>query len=526
MQSGTVRKWLKKPGDAVNKGDLILQIETDAGIVEIESPLAGRLGQILVTDGKTVPIHADLAFVETDGAAKSGSTSSPSSSAQANSPLTGSSMAPTTPTAIPASSKSTGSPSTKPAGIVTPILMPKAGQSMEEGTINKWHVKPGDVVKQGQVIFEVETDKANMEVEAPAAGRLSRILIGEGKSLAVLLPVAYLAENDADVDLFIASQGGDVSGATGSAASTTAPTSSAAGATAAVPTRESAVSSAAVAEAGRVKASPAARKVANERGVDLHTIATGTGPGGRILSTDVPLTGSPVAKASPAPIPAMPGSRKRMSQMRKAIAKNLLQSKQTIPHFYIRLTVDAGPALAFYQSHKAKYPCSINDVIVLACGRLMKEFPAFRSRLEGDEIVESATANIGIAVGMDDGLVVPVVIGADRMQLQQIGSETRRLAASARAGKIEGMGSGTFTITNLGMFGTEEFAAIINPPEAAILAVGAAREAVVVKDGAMRAGKIMTMTLSADHRIIDGMLAAKFLARLKEILESPEASLQ
>jgi pyruvate dehydrogenase E2 component (dihydrolipoamide acetyltransferase) len=403
--------------------------------------------------------------------------------------------------------------------------MPKAGQSMEEGTINKWHVKPGDVVKQGQVIFEVETDKANMEVEAPAAGRLSRIIIGEGKSLAVLLPVAYLAENDADVDLFIASQGGEV-GASGSSAAAAASTSSAAVANAAVPTRESAVSSAAVAEAGRVKASPAARKIASERGVDLHAIATGTGPGGRILSTDVPLTGAPASKASPAPIAAMPGSRKRMSQMRKAIAKNLLQSKQTIPHFYIRLTVDAGPALAFYQAHKAKYPCSINDVIVLACGRLMKEFPAFRSRLEGDEIVESATANIGIAVGMDDGLVVPVVISADRMQLQQIGSETRRLAASARAGKIEGMGSGTFTITNLGMFGTEEFAAIINPPEAAILAVGAAREAVVVKDGAMRAGKIMTMTLSADHRIIDGMLAAKFLARLKEILESPEASLQ
>jgi pyruvate dehydrogenase E2 component (dihydrolipoamide acetyltransferase) len=379
---------------------------------------------------------------------------------------------------------------------------------MEEGTIIKWLVKPGAAINQGQIIFEVETDKANMEVESPAAGRLSRIITGEGQTLAVQLPVAYLADNDADVDVFIASQGG-----ASPAASTAAPAQQAK--SEAAPIRQSAISAAAVSDGGRVKASPAARVVAQERGIDLHTISSGTGPGGRILSTDVP--------QSPAPTSA---TRKRMSQMRKAIARNLLQSKQTIPHFYVRLTVDAGPALAFYQAQKAKYPCSINDVIVLACGRLMKEFPAFRSKLEGDEIVESPTANIGIAVGMDDGLVVPVLVGADRMDLQKIGSETRRLAASARGGKIEGMGSGNFTITNLGMFGTEEFAAIINPPEAAILAVGAAREAVVVKDGAMRAGKVMTMTLSADHRIIDGMLAAKFLARMKEILEAPEQLLR
>jgi pyruvate dehydrogenase E2 component (dihydrolipoamide acetyltransferase) len=482
VKSATIRKWLKKPGESVGKGDLIVQIETDAGIVDIESPVAGRLGKVLVADGATAAVHADLAMVETDSA--------PNNSPPPPPPLTPTTPKPAAPTG---------------AGKATPILMPKAGQSMEEGTIIKWHVRVGDTVKQGQVIFEIETDKANMEVEAPAAGRVARILTAEGQSLAVQQPVAYLADSDAELDAFIAAHGGSTA-----APAAAQPKAEAATITAA-PTAAPAVS-----DGGRVKASPAARKIAQDRGIDLHTIPSGAGPGGRILSTDVPLEAAPATAST---------NRKRMSQMRRAIGRTLQQSKQTIPHFYVRLTVDAGPMLAFYQARKTQFPCSINDVIVQACGRLMKEFPAFRTRLEGDEIVETPGANIGIAVGLDDGLVVPVLSGAERMDLKQIAAETRRLATSARSGTIVGMGSGTFTITNLGMFGTEEFAAIINPPEAAILAVGAAREAVIVKDGAMRAGRLMTMTLSADHRVIDGLLAAKFLARMKEVLESPEKSL-
>jgi pyruvate dehydrogenase E2 component (dihydrolipoamide acetyltransferase) len=390
--------------------------------------------------------------------------------------------------------------------------MPKAGQSMEEGTLLKWRVSVGQTIKKGDVIFEIETDKATMEVEATDAGRLARIVVKEGEILPVLQPVAYLAENDADVDAFVATQGQQGTGDRGqgtadNGSKDTTP------AEAGTPNKEHvarASAAASVSAGGRVKASPAARKLAAERGVDLHGVATGSGPGGRILSSDVPATGG-----DGTPI------RRRMSQMRKAIARNLLQSKQTIPHFYVRLTINAESLLAFYQLQKAQYPCSINDAIVRACAHTIHEFPAFRSRIEGDEIVESPSANIGIAVGLDEGLVVPVVVGADRMTLQQIGAATRRLAESARGGKIEGMGQGCFTITNLGMFGTEEFAAIINPPEAAILAVGAVREAVVVKDGAMRPGKVMTVTLSADHRVVDGMLAAKFLARLKVLLENP-----
>ena len=371
---------------------------------------------------------------------------------------------------------------------------------MEEGTILKWHVQPGATIAKGQVIFEVETDKANIDVEATDAGRLARIVVPEGGTLPVLLPVAYLAENDTDVDAFLA---GQPSGAAVPVQAT--------GPAVATPVRENVVLAPAVSVGGRVKASPAARKLAQERGIDLHALAGGAGPGGRILSSDVPLSAAPAGS-----------QRRRMSKMRSAIARNLLLSKQTIPHFYVRLTIDAEPLLEFHQKCKAQFPCSITDVLLLACARLIREFPAFRSLLEGEEISETPSVNIGMAVGLDEGLVVPVLVGAERLRLQQIGTESRRLAAGARSGKLEGIGLGTFTITNLGMFGTEEFAAIINPPETAILAVGTIREGVVVKDGALRPGKLMTLTLSADHRIIDGMLAAKFLAQLKEMLEAPE----
>jgi len=384
---------------------------------------------------------------------------------------------------------------------------------MEEGTILSWRVKPGGRVKKGDVIFEAETDKAAIEVEAVDSGRLSRIVANEGDVVPVLQPVAYLAENDADVDALLAAHGG--APVAGEEVEKQSPRSEPSPGPAAM----TIVSPAAgVSVSGRVKASPAARKIAKERGVDLRSAGQGTGPGGRIVSTD--LSGAPAgAKAPSADGPV----RRRVSPMRKAIARNLLASKQTIPHFYMRMTIDADAMMSFYRAEKAKYPCTVNDVVAMAVARAVREFPAFRSRIEKDEIVEHPSANIGIAVGLDDGLVVPVVIGADRMSLKELAAQTKRLAESARGGKVEGMGQGVFTITNLGMLGVEEFAAIINPPEGAILAVGAVREDAVVRSGTVRPGRVMTLTLSADHRLIDGVLAAKFLARLKGLLESPES---
>lgn len=355
------------------------------------------------------------------------------------------------------------------------IAMPRAGQSMEEGTIVEWVKAEGDVVEKGEILAEIETDKATFEFESPESGTLLKILCGEESVVGVLETIALMGAPDEDPDAYLANRP--------DAAST------------------------------RPKASPAARKAAGEAGIDLSALAAGSGPAGRILSTDLPQQAAPAAGET---------QLHPISKMRKAIAANLQYSKQNVPHFYARLTIDARAMMAFYRKAKADFECSVNDVVTFACARAVAEFPALRSRFTEDGIVELPAANIGLAVASDDGLVVPVLIAADRMDLKALAAATRRVVESARAGRLEGAGQGVFTITNLGMFGVEEFSAIINPPESAILAVGAVREDVVVTDGAMQPGLVMTMTLSSDHRVIDGATAAKFLARLKELLEKPE----
>jgi pyruvate dehydrogenase E2 component (dihydrolipoamide acetyltransferase) len=419
-------------------------------------------------------------------------------------------------------------PSQTPTPKVVPLLLPQAGNSMEEGTILKWMVAVGDRIKPGVVLYELETDKATIEVEAEETGRLARIVLQDGQTAAVKTPVAYLAESDADLDEFL--KGQTLINGHSEAAPTPAPVQMP------LTLGELTVPSAQVG-ASRVKASPVARKAAEERGISLESLFPGSGPDGRILLEDVeraaarapqqmsvpaPIS-APVAPVSaPKPVPAAAGGeRKPMDKMRKAIAKNLTVSKQTVPHWYASITIDAEPMLAFYKTEKALYACSLNDVLVYACGRVIQEMPQFRSQVSGDDVVEFPTVNIGLAVALETGLVVPVVKGVDSKNLKGVAAESRRVIDAAKDGKLEGIGEGVFTISNLGMFGVQEFAAIINPPESAILAVGAVREEVVVKDGAMRPGKKMTVTLSADHRIIDGVTSARFLARLKELLESP-----
>jgi len=492
-KNATVLRWRKRVGDLIRKGEILLEVETDEGLAAVESSVEGTLQELLAPTGKTIPVGAPLAKI---GAASATPAPTPSS----------------TPNATPTT------PMNAATGKVIPILMPKAGQSMEEGVIVKWHVQPGASINKGAVLFEIETDKATIEVEATDSGRLARIVVGEGGNSPVLQPVAYLADHDTDVDAFIAA-----GGAGPSAAPTAAPSAPIAAQT---PVTTSAP--AAQTDTGRVKASPAARKIAVERGVDLASVAQGSGPGGRILSTDIPAAGAAkLAAPAAAAVPVAPGElpagvvRKRMSGMRKAIARNLTLSKTTIPHWYISARINAGPLMTLYKSQKAKAGCSVNDVILLACAKAIMEFPAMHSRVDGETILEFPGANIGMAVGMDDGLVVPVVMNAQQLTLPQLAVETKRLANQARAGKIENMGQGIFTISNLGMFGVDEFIAIVNPPEASILAVSAVREDVIVKDGAIRAGQTMNLTLSADHRLIDGTLGAQFMARLKVLLEEP-----
>jgi pyruvate dehydrogenase E2 component (dihydrolipoamide acetyltransferase) len=330
--------------------------------------------------------------------------------------------------------------------------------------------------------------------------------------------VAYLAGSDADVEAYFAAQG------EAPAEARPAPEAKPQAAKpAAQPSPTAPKAPAPTTGAGRVKASPAARRLAAERGIDLAALGAGSGPGGRIVSSDVPTE----APRRPAAAAMGEATRHEMTSMRRAIGRGLLWSKQNIPHFYMKATIDAEPLWAAYQQVKAagEFKCTVNDFVVAACAKALQEFPPFRMKLEEDALVETAESNIGIAVGTEDGLLVPVLAGAERLSFREIAAESRRVVGNARSGKLEGVGLGVFTVTNLGMFGVEEFSAIINPPEAAILAVGAVREGVVVRNGAIRPQRVMTMTLSADHRIVDGLVGAQFCARLKELLEAPEGLL-
>lgn len=470
MEEGTIVRWLKNEGDTVLAREILFEVETDKAVVEVEAGHDGLLRKIIVPPGQMVPIRTKVGLI-----------------GDANEPLPADLGAPVAvkPAAPPA-------PAPEVGGKVADVLMPQAGQSMEEGTIVRWIKREGDVVKAREILLEVETDKAVVEVEAGHEGVLRKILVPAGTTVPVRTRIALIGD-----------------------------------AQAAIPAPDA--PAAALAVPGPVKASPAARKIAAERGLDLAGVGAGSGPGGRITSRDLPAPGVPVKAApgatTPAPVPAMPagapGTRRKMTPMRRAIARNLLASKQTIPHFYMQLTINAAPLSDLQKAEKSKYQCSLNDFVTKACAQAIREFPAFRSRIENDELVEFGAVNIGIAVGMDEGLVVPVILNADTLSIRDLSAETRRLAQASKSGRIENMGKGVFTITNLGMFGIEQFTAIVNPPEAAILAVGAMRETVVVQDGAMWPGKAMTMTLSADHRVVDGLPAAKFMARLKELLESP-----
>ena len=394
--------------------------------------------------------------------------------------------------------------------------MPKAGQTMEEGTILCWHKREGEAVNRGEPLLDVDTDKAAIEVEAPESGILRKILCPEGASVPVLAPIAILAGPAEDVENEIQAAQLELKAVIGETSRAQSLPDPAKG----IPLADvQAIPG--YAGVDPIGVSPAARKISRELGIDLKEIEAGSGPRGRILSADV-LRAADAAVAASESRAATGVLRRPLTGMRGAIARTMLSAKQQIPHFYVKMTADADPLLVFYRKEKAAYDCTINDIITLACARVIKEFPAFRSRIEEDAIVEFPAASVGIAVGMEDGLAVPVVVGAESMSLKQLASETERIVEAARHGKIIAMGQGVFTVSNLGGFGVEEFTAIINPPESAILAVGAIREAVIVKDGGLRPGRVMTMVLSADHRLIDGLMAARFLRRLREALEAPE----
>jgi pyruvate dehydrogenase E2 component (dihydrolipoamide acetyltransferase) len=416
----------------------------------------------------------------------------------------------------------------------TVIKMPKLSDTMTEGTLLKWKIKKGDKVEMGEIIAEVETDKATMEMEAFDDGVVHELYVNEGGKVPVGAKMVLLVRPGEDPNAAPEEDG------PADAPAAPAPAKAAAPAAASVPaTGLPAPKAAAVAVPGaRVKASPLARKIAAEKGVNLATL-TGTGPGGRIIAADVenarPAAASgPVAVAGlPAPILPRVGEKDEVvpvSNMRKIIADRLLASKLQLPHFYLRLEVDADPLMALREQVNAseakreggnKY--TINDFILKAVVSALQAVPAVNASWNGDSIVRYASIGLSVAISVEDGLVTPVIKQAETKSLIEISRAVKDLAVRARDKKLkpDEFDGGTITVSNLGAWGIDHFDAIINPPQASILSVGAIKEQPVVKKGQITIGRRMWLGLSCDHRVVDGAVAAEFLAAIAQRVEQP-----
>jgi len=419
-----------------------------------------------------------------------------------------------------------------------PIEMPKLSDTMTEGTLVKWKKKEGDAVEVGDVIAEVETDKATMEMEAFDEGTLAKILVKEGEKIPVGGRIGILLEEGEDasaVEAFLA-EGGKSTVATSSAPSSS-PSATDGATTSPTPVPSG--------ETGRVRASPLARKVASQHGVDL-TVLKGTGPGERIVARDVLQAASSGASVPRTSAPAVIPSKAvtvvagegdqiiELSGMRRTIAQRLLESKQQIPHFYLNITIDAAPLSKLRKEINAVAEATgtpkvtVNDFILLAAAQAAAAHPKVNASWAGTHIVQFASVNLAVAVAVDDGLITPVIPNADKLSLKEISALVKELAGKARNKKLkpEEYQGGTLTVTNLGAYGIEQFNAIINPPQSLILAVGTILKQPVVNDkNEIVPGMRMHITLSADHRVVDGAVGAEYMQTLKKLLENPSLML-
>ncbi len=426
--------------------------------------------------------------------------------------------------------------------MATNILMPALSPTMTEGTLARWLKNEGDAIKAGDVIAEIETDKATMEVEAVDEGVLGKIVVPAGtEGVAVNAVIAVLVDAGEAVP-----SGAAAPVAASAAASAVAPAPVAPVAAAPAPVAVAAAPAAAVA-GDRVVASPLAKRIAQQSGVDLHGVV-GTGPGGRIVKADVeaaaaskgaaPAVAAPVAVAVPAPVAKAPApvitaphTSVPNSSMRKIISRRLTEAKATIPHFYVSMDIEIDALLKLRADLNARSPkdgagafkLSVNDLIIKAAAATLRRVPKVNASYTEDATIFYDDVDISVAVSIADGLITPIIRHADVKGLAVISNEMKELAVRAKAGKLkpEEFQGGGFSISNMGMFGVSEFAAIINPPQAAILAVAAGTQRPVVKNGALAIATVMTCTLSVDHRVVDGALGAEWLAEFKKIVEDP-----
>ena len=526
MTEGVIAKWHKKVGDTVKSGELMAEIETDKATMDYESFNAGTVLYLGAKEGEAVAINGVLAIVGNKGedfsALLSGAQSATASSGGKTETKTEVTVA------------VADAPAIDTSGIKAEIvLMPKMSDTMSEGVIAKWHKKIGDTVKSGELLAEVETDKATMDYESYNNGTLLYIGANEKEAVKVNDVLAIIGEKNADWQTLLKAQQAKASGGV---KSTTTAASAAAPSVTAAPASANGTS-----ENGRLKASPLAKSIAKEKGLDLSKIQ-GTGDHGRITKHDVesykpsasPASSSSASSSSgktaaPVVLPRVVGEESfeeiNLSQMRKVIAKRLSESMYTAPHFYVTMEISMDKAMEARKSMNEVSPVKIsfNDMVIKAAAAALRQNPDINVAWLGDKIRKNNHIHIGVAVAVKDGLVVPVVRFADNKSLSHISAEVKELAQKANDKKLQPaeMDGGTFSISNLGMFGVEEFTAIINPPNACILAVGGIKETAIVKNGQLTVGNVMKVTLSSDHRAVDGAVAAAFLKTFKGLMEDP-----
>lgn len=539
MTEGVIAAWHKKVGDTVKKGDLLAEVETDKATMELESYKDGTLLHVGGDKGSKLQVNDLLAIIGASGEDISGLISGSSSAATSAKPEKKEEKKETPKQQAPEPQTANVKPQTSSIDISKMeevVLMPRLSDTMTEGVIAGWNKNVGDTVKKGEVLAEIETDKATMELESYKNGKLLYQGAKKGEKIAVNDLLCIIGEEGkVDVNAIVAAS----KGATGVAQDTSdkaqEPTTSnqqqaTSPSTSAV--QQPATSST---ENGRIKASPLAKKLAAEKGIDISKVS-GSGDAGRIVKSDIDnyKAAAQPAGSAPAPakatVPSAPAGQVSfdevpISQMRKVIAKRLAESKFTAPHFYLTMAIDMDAAVASRAklNEVSKVKISFNDLVLKACAVALKQHPAVNSSWLGDKIRTNHHVNIGVAVAVEDGLLVPVVRFADTKSLSQIAAEVKDFAQKAKDKKLQPADweGNTFTISNLGMFGIDEFTAIINPPDACILAIGGISQVPVVKNGAVVPGNVMKVTLSCDHRVVDGATGSAFLQTLKSLLEEP-----
>ncbi|AGA80098.1 pyruvate dehydrogenase complex dihydrolipoamide acetyltransferase, long form [Echinicola vietnamensis DSM 17526] len=538
MEEGVIAAWLKKVGDDVKAGDILAEVETDKATMELESYDEGVLLHIGVEEKDAVPVNGVIAIIgekgeDIDDLLKDldGGGSGDADAAK--------SEAPAEDKKEESSSEADPSEEIDTSDInANLITMPKMSDTMQEGTIASWLKKEGDEVKSGDILAEVETDKATMELESYDDGVLLHIGVQEGDSVPIDGVIAVIGEKGADYEKLLKAHeqksngGSDEKPAAKEEEKKEAPKEASKPAPKKEETaKQTTSSSSASSDNGRIKASPLAKKLAEDKGVDIALIK-GSGEGGRIIKRDVesfdPASVQPAAQsgvAAPAAVGQESYTEEKVSQMRKTIAKRLAESKFSAPHFYLTMEINMDKAIEARKSMNEIAPVKIsfNDMVIKAVAASLKQHPKVNSSWLGDKIRYNEHVHIGMAVAVEEGLLVPVIRFADSKTLSQISQEAKTLGGKAKNKELQPKDweGNTFTISNLGMFGIEEFTAIVNPPDACILAVGGIKETVIVKDGQMQVGNVMKVTLSCDHRVVDGAVGSGFLKTLKGLLEDP-----